>query len=73
MVNNKLMGIFPKQGDFLYRRVKVCFDYDTSQTWEGRIVRDDCEPPGRLIIALDDGRYVLSTECQYSFIKEQAE
>lgn len=57
---------FPKQGAYLGRAVDVCFNYDLSHRVRGRIVRDDTEEPGRLIIALDDGRYVLSTECQYS-------
>lgn len=57
---------WPKQGAFLGRRCKVVFDYDTSRQFSGRIVRDDAESPGRLIIQLDNGRFVLSTECQYS-------
>lgn len=57
---------FPKQGAFLHKRVTVCFNYDTSNQIGGVIVRDDAEEPGRAIIALDDGRYVLSTECMYS-------
>lgn len=57
---------FPAQGDYLGKRVKVCFEYDTSKVMEGEVVRDDKEAPGRLIIRLDDGRYVLSTECMYS-------
>jgi hypothetical protein len=57
---------FPQQGKFLNQRVQVCFNYDTSKLIGGAIVRDDTEEPGREIIKLDDGRYVLSTECQYS-------
>jgi hypothetical protein len=57
---------FPQQGKFLNQRVQVCFNYDTSNLIGGAIVRDDTEEPGREIIKLDDGRYVLSTECQYS-------
>ena len=56
---------YPKQGIYLLKRVRVCFDYDTSNTILGRVVRDDEEEPGLMIIQLDDGRYVLSTECQY--------
>lgn len=48
------------------RRVKVCFHYDTRQTVCGTVVRDDSEHPWKTIIRLDDGRYVLSTECQYT-------
>lgn len=56
---------FPKQGRYLGKRVRVCFNYDTSRTLLGLVVRDDAEEPGRMIIKLDDGRHVLSTECQY--------
>lgn len=59
---------FPMQGRYFHARVNVCFDYDTSRLFPGRIVRDDTEEPGRLIIALDDGRFVLSTECQYHIV-----
>lgn len=56
---------FPKQGTYLGRRVEVCFDYDTAHRIGGQCVRDDVEPPGLMILRLDDGRVVLSTECQY--------
>jgi hypothetical protein len=45
--------------------VEVCFQYDTSRTIGGIIVRYDAELPHRGIIRLDDGRYVLTTECQF--------
>jgi hypothetical protein len=57
---------FPKQGAWLGMRVEVCFNYDVSKTIFGTIVRDDTEEPGRMIIKLDDNRFVLSTECQYA-------
>lgn len=57
---------FPKQGDWLHKRTTVCFKYDTSKTIEGTIVRNDREEPGITIIRLDDGRYVLTTECQHT-------
>jgi len=57
---------FPTQGAFLGTRCKVCFDYDTSKWVGGTIVRDDRSPPHRTIIKLDDGRYVLASECQYA-------
>lgn len=60
---------FPKQGKFLGRLVDVCFDYDTSKVIRGKIVRDDSEEPGTLLIELVDGRFVNATECQYSFPK----
>lgn len=59
---------FPAQGVFLGMYVRVCFNYDTSRILLGRVVRDDKEEPGRMIIRLEDGRYVLSTECQYQTI-----
>ena len=66
------MGIgydeFPTQGKFLGLRCEVCFDYDTTKTVSGEIVRDDREAPGRMIIKLDDGRFLLSTECQYRLL-----
>jgi len=57
---------FPKQGSFKGRRCQVCFNYDLSGSVGGTIVRDDREAPFRTIIQLDDGRFVLATECQYS-------
>lgn len=57
---------FPEQYTSLNKEVDVTFNY-SSRTVKGRIVRDDNEPPGKTIILLNDGRYILSTECQYSF------
>lgn len=65
-VKNIKMDTFPKQGQYLNRKVEVCFHYDTSKTIGGEIVRDDSEEPFLTIIKLDDGRHVLATECQYS-------
>jgi hypothetical protein len=59
---------YPKQGAYLNQKVLVCFDYNTNETILGHIVRDDKEEPGRTIIALADGRFVLSTECQWRLI-----
>jgi hypothetical protein len=56
---------FPKQGTYLLRRVRVVFNYDTSREFPGMIIRDDAEEPGRCIIKLDDGRVLLTTECQW--------
>lgn len=56
---------FPHQGTLLGKQVRVCFDYGNSQTLLGIVVRDDAGEPWRTIIKLDDGRYILSTECQY--------
>ena len=57
---------FPKQGRDLNKTVKVCFNYDLSRQLSGVVVRDDAEEPFQTIIKLDDGRYVLTTECMYS-------
>lgn len=67
VVNNISIKKFPKQSDKLNKRTKVCFNYDTSNLIDGTIVRDDIESPYVTIIKLDDGRYVNSTECQYTF------
>lgn len=58
---------FPRQGRYLGTEVEVCFNYDSdsSKTVRGRVVRDDIEKPGKMIIALEDGRFILSTECQW--------
>lgn len=66
VVANINFNTFPTQGSYLNKRVKVIFHYDTRQFVMGTIVRDDTESPGIEIIKLDDGRYVLSTECQYT-------
>ena len=56
---------FPRQGVYLGQPVVVCFHYDSAKTVRGTIVRDDAEAPGVAIIELGDGRFVLTTECQY--------
>jgi len=58
---------WPRQSTYLYSKVSVCFHYDTTDLIPGTVVRDDIEEPFKMIIKLDDGRYVLSTECQYHF------
>lgn len=60
---------FPKQGEQLNCKVKVCFNFDATRTFIGTIIRDDIEEPGLTIINLNDGRTVLSTECQYQLLK----
>lgn len=67
IVVNISHNTFPKQSPDLGRRILVCFNYDLSRQLEGVIVRDDMEEPGRMIIKLDDERYVLSTECQWTY------
>lgn len=64
---SKNIGIntFPIQGLLAGLRVNVCFNYDTENSIQGTLVRDDAEDPFVQIIRLDDGRFVLTTECQY--------
>lgn len=56
---------FPQQGPLAGKRVEVCFCFNASEVVLGTCVRDDAEEPYRTVFALDDGRYVLTTECQY--------
>lgn len=56
---------YPQQGSWLNRKVQVCFNYDTTNSVNGVIVRDDVAEPFLTIIKLDDGRHVMSTECLY--------
>ena len=60
------MKEFPKQGTWVGKRCEVCFNYDTSNTIMATCVREDMTEPGLCIFKLDDGRYVLSTECQHT-------
>lgn len=65
-VSTITFGTFPKQSSWLYKRTKVVFHYDTSNAIMGTIVRHDQEKPFCGIIRLDDGRYVLISECQHA-------
>jgi hypothetical protein len=56
---------FPAQSNSLHKRVRVCFHYDAEHQVDGTIVRDDVDEPEQMIIRLDDGRYVLATECMW--------
>ena len=62
-------GKFPKQSEDLGIDVNVCFHYDTKHTLKGKIVRDDVEEPFRTIIQLENGNYVLGSECQWSYMR----
>lgn len=62
---------FPKQGTTKGGRVRVCFNYEADRHIDGTVIRDDVEEPGRMIIQLDDGRVVLSTECMYQPLKTE--
>lgn len=65
-VKNVGLDVFPKQSKYLDCRVTVCFNYDLDHVIKGTLVRDDREEPFVGIIALDDGRYIKTSECQYS-------
>jgi hypothetical protein len=71
VVANVSFTKWPKQGSYLGGRTKVCFQYDTQHCMMGTVVRDDAEAPWVTIIRLDDGRFVLATECQYSPVVAQ--
>lgn len=65
VVTNVAAHIYPRQSADVGRRVRVMFNY-APPVIEGVIVRQYGVEPYRTIIALDDGRYVLATECHYS-------
>ena len=75
-VNNITYDKFPRQSDkdnkypeyAVGAMVKVYFHYDTSKYCMGTVVRDDIEEPYVTIIRLDDGRYILGTECQFQYV-----
>lgn len=64
-VPNITATMFPKQGTWLGLRTKVVFHHGGPEIM-GTIVRDDNETPHITIIRLDDGRHVLTTECQHA-------
>jgi hypothetical protein len=66
VVKNVGFDHFPKQGTWLGKRARVCFRYDTANCIGATIVRDDSQEPFVTILQLDDGRYVLSSECQHT-------
>lgn len=70
-VNNISHDRFPRQGSWLGRTVRVVFHYDTSVSIMGKVIREDVEEPGRMIIQLENGWVVLSTECQFQLIPEE--
>jgi len=55
---------FPKQGSYVGLKVNVLFYY-REPVLHGVMVRDDVEEPLVQIIKLDDGRHILTTECQW--------
>jgi hypothetical protein len=68
-VDNITAEKYPKQGAYLNTRVRVCFNFNASETFLGVVIRDDAEAPGRMIIKLDNGRVLLATECQWQPVR----
>lgn len=62
--NNVGFDRFPKQGSWLGKRCRVCFNYEDRYVM-GTIIRDDHDQPFITAIMLDNGKLVLATECQY--------
>jgi len=60
---------FPKQSAELHKRVWVAFHFNYKV--EGEVVRDDVQDPFLTIIKLKDGRFVLGSECSYTFMMEE--
>ncbi len=58
---------YPKQSENVGDYAWVTFNYDTERPIRALVVRDDREGPNRTILVLDDGRTVMSTECQFTF------
>lgn len=56
---------FPKQSERVGMEVRVYFNYETTKFLKGRIVREDEESPRVRLFQLEDGRFVLDTECQW--------
>lgn len=67
-VKNITYNTFPKQSNSVGKKARVVFHYDDAHQFSGVIVRDDIEVPYEMIIRLDDGRYIRSVECQYSYV-----
>ena len=72
VVANITHDSFPQQESLLGKRVGVVFHDDTDHVVPGVCVRDDADEPGKTIFQLDDGRYVLASECQHISIVENS-
>lgn len=69
IVPNMAHDKFPEQSTHVGRRVRVVFNYNLdAPKLLGTIVRDDFEAPHVTIIKLDNDKYILTTECQYTFV-----
>ena len=69
VVENVSSYHYPKQSVNVGKRVELMFRY-SNVVFSGRIVRDDAESPLQTIFCLDDGRFILDSECQYRVIDE---
>jgi hypothetical protein len=56
---------YPKQGRMLNKKVEVCFNFDIHNIFYGKVIRYDIEEPFEVIIRLNDGRIIMSGECQF--------
>lgn len=59
---------FPKQRESVGKEIDVCFNYNANKFLKAIIVRDDAVEPLVTIFMLEDGRFILSTECHYRYI-----
>lgn len=76
MVSNINNVQFPVQGNFRGKKMKICFNYDTSKKYDAICIRDDAEEPGKMLFSFTHPmtgktEYVLSTECMYSPVAEK--
>jgi hypothetical protein len=65
-VDNVNYKDFPRQSAQVGKQVDVCFYYQADNRVFGELVRDDREAPWETIIKLDDGRYIMGEECQWT-------
>jgi hypothetical protein len=56
---------FPKQNFLLGKNVKVRFNFHLTNEVYGEIVRSDENPDGKVIIKLENGKYVTKDECYF--------
>lgn len=60
-------GVFPKQNSYLLNRsVEICIECNDAGMTKGKIVRADIEEPYVIIIHLENGQYVLGSECRFN-------
>lgn len=59
-------AVYPTQSEYVGRPARVCFNYDTANTFPAVVLRDDTGKPWLTVLRLDDGRCVLGSECQWT-------